>query len=95
MNLIQCISEALRKANHPHPTHWETELMRPGLAQSSTEEQRHFISGYWRIKVGLCNADSTTERFCLHGGGDDKTYIKNFIAYVVPFIVHNKLGYPK
>lgn len=91
-DLVTEVTKLLQEGGHPNPTNWETML---GVANSHSigpKLQRFLINRYWRIKMGLCTADSTMERYCLIESGDDKDYLEIFKVNILPFIIRHSVG---
>ncbi len=91
-DLVAEISKLLQEANHQDPFSWETRLSVANSHAPGPKLQRFLINRYWRIKMGLCPADSTMERYCLIESGEDKDYLEIFKVNILPFIIRNNVS---
>ncbi len=92
IDLVSEISTLLQNANHPNPRGWEAGLAMTSLHLQGPKLQRFLINRYWRVAMGLCDSNSTMERFCLIESGEDKDYLEIFKVNILPFIIKNNLG---
>jgi hypothetical protein len=91
-DLVAEVSKLLQQAGHHDPFGWVTQLNISNPHGVGPKLQRFLINRYWRLKMGLCNADSTMERYCLIESGEDSDYLEIFNVNIIPFIVRNKIG---
>lgn len=92
LDVIAEISKLLQEAGHPSPYQWETKLGIIDPHSVGPKLQQFLANRYWRLKMGLCQEDSTMERYCLIESGDGTDYMKIFQSNALPFIIRNNLG---
>jgi hypothetical protein len=91
-DLVAEVSKLLKEAGHSNPFSWEQQLGVVDSHRIGPKLQRFLINRYWRLKMGLCRADSTMERYCLIESGEDKDYLEIFKVNILPFIIKNNVG---
>lgn len=91
-DLVAEVTKLLQAAGHQDPFSWETRLGVVGPHEIGPKLQRFLVNRYWRLKMGLCAADSTMERYCLIESGEDKDYLEIFKVNILPFIIRNNVG---
>lgn len=92
IDLVDEVTTLLRSAGHPNPSEWSNQLAMSNVHSQGPKLQRFLINRYWRMKMGMCEQNSTMERFCLIESGEDSDYLEIFKVNIVPFIIRNKLG---
>ena len=92
VDLVNEITNLLSQAGHPAPSNWENQLAMANPRTLGPNLQRFIINRYWRVKLGICEQNSTMERFCLIDSGEYKDYLEIFKVNVIPFIIKNNLG---
>ena len=90
-DLVAEISKLLQSEGSPDPFGWETRLGVPDAHSIGPKLQRFLANRYWRLKMGLANADSTMPRYCLIESGEDSEYLEIFKANILPFIIKNNV----
>lgn len=92
IDLVSEVTKLLQAGGHPNPSAWSTQLAMADVHLQGPKLQRFLINRYWRIKMGMCEQNSTMERFCLIESGEDSEYLEIFKVNILPFIINNKLG---
>ena len=90
-DLVAEITQLLQEQGSPDPFSWETRLGVVDAHSIGPKLQRFLINRYWRLKMGLSQADSTMPRYCLIESGEDSEYLEIFKANILPFIIKNNV----
>lgn len=90
-DLVYEISNLLQAEGGSDPFSWETRLGVADAHSIGPKLQRFLINRYWRLKMGLSQADSTMPRYCLIESGEDSEYLEIFKVNILPFIIKNNV----
>lgn len=97
-DLVDEITEILKKHNHPNPTGWHSKV-HPDAFNHEVENIRRFqINQFWRKALGrvdLYTENNTMgERFCLIEDGSIDDWLRLFDTQVAPSIIKYKVEFP-
>lgn len=90
-DLVAEITQLLQEQGSSDPFSWETRLGVVDAHSIGPKLQRFLVNRYWRLKMGLSQADSTMPRYCLIESGEDSEYLEIFKANILPFIIKNNV----
>ena len=90
-DLVAEITQLLQEQGSSDPFSWETRLGVVDAHSIGPKLQRFLVNRYWRLKMGLSQADSTMPRYCLIESGEDSEYLEILKANILPFIIKNNV----
>lgn len=92
--LITQITQLLKVASHPNPTHWETKLDFTNTREDNdiTHLNRIAIKRYWQHELRKVPTGTLYERLILAYNDNNKIWIDLFRSAVMPTIMKYNLG---
>jgi hypothetical protein len=89
--LVMAITQELERLGHPNPTAWHDDPIIQEALTASPKLQQFLINRHWRQSLGLCDFNTSLQRFCLFDDSSAENYLKVFRDAVIPTIVEHAL----
>lgn len=92
--LINEITQLLKEAGHPNPTHWETKLDFTNTREDNdvTHLNRIAIKRYWQRELRKAPIGTLYERLILAYSDNNRIWLQLFKSSLIPTIIKYNLG---